>query len=92
VSLHHGVLRLRASGDNGYCPSGRGRHYVVWADGKRHTLKARPTAAGKMQRLRIASLVRNARNVRISEVDAAGNLSYPVTLRRHGKTVGLLTG
>jgi hypothetical protein len=83
ASLHKGVLRLRASGDNGYCSAQRGKHYVLTVHGKRHTLKAKPASAGTKQTLKVGRLVRHARSVKVSEVDGAGNLSYPVTLRRH---------
>jgi hypothetical protein len=87
ASLRHGVLRVRASGDDGYCSAGRGKRYVLTVDGTQHHLSRKPAAAGTKQTAKVKSLVRHARLVRVSEVDRAGNVSYPVTLRRHVQSV-----
>jgi hypothetical protein len=87
ASLRKGTLRVMASGDNGYCPGSRGKHYVLIVDGKHHTLKPAPAPAGTRDTLNVASLIRHAASVRLSERDGAGNLSYPITLLRDGHAV-----
>jgi len=79
AKLTGGKVSVTASGDNGYC-SGSAAHYVLTVDGQQHVLSTTPGAAGTKQSLDVASLVAGADSVQLSAEDAAGNLSYPVTL------------
>jgi hypothetical protein len=79
-----GTLHLTASGDDGYCP-GAAKRYVLTVDGVRHVLRTAPAPAGVRQQLDVTALVRRAHVVSISAEDAAGNVSYPVVVRRHVK-------
>ena len=87
AQLTGGRVSLTASGDNGYC-SGSAAHYVLTVDGQQHVLSATPAAAGTKQSLDVASLVADADSVQLSAEDAAGNLSYPVTLLSHNQKGG----
>jgi len=80
--LSGGTIQLIASGDNGYC-AGTAKRYVLTVDGAQHVLPTAPAAAGTKQTLDASDLVAHAHSIALSVEDAAGNLSFPVTLLGH---------
>ncbi len=87
------TLHVTASGDNGYCP-GTGKSYLLTAGGRRTVLDVAPAPAGTAQTIPLGDLLHGQQNATISEVDAAGNVSFPVDVvtgkpgRDRGKHLG----